>query len=382
MSNSNLEILQKNKNENNNNKKIIEKETYTKIKYLGEGTFGIVNLIQSNLTNIVYVCKDIDLSNLTKEKEKLALGEISVLKKCNHPNIILFKEAFITRNPKRELHLVMEYADSGDLEKKLIEQKQKNEHFEENIIINWLIQTCLGLKYLHNLHVIHRDIKPQNIFLTKKGIIKIGDFGISKVLDRNHKNTKTQIGTPLYMPPEVIESIKYDYKADIWSLGITFFELMYFSRPFGGNHTINLFMNIIKGKKRKSVNNNNNIYSEELIGIINKMISNDPNKRPTIDEILNVPFINKHLKEFLGKNKKLYNMKNKNKSISALRDFNGALKTIKEENENEEKNLKFLTQRPIKKDENISIINQFGKTQNNDINCLIYNDFSTKESVK
>ena len=382
MSNSNLEILQKNKNKNNtNNKQIIEKETYTKIKNLGEGTFGIVNLIQSNLTNILYVCKDIDLSNLTKQKEKLALGEISVLKKCKHPNIILFKEAFITKIQRRELHLVMEYADSGDLEKKLMEQKQKNEHFEENTIINWLIQTCLGLKYLHNLHVIHRDIKPQNIFLTKNGIIKIGDFGISKVLDRNHSNTKTQIGTPLYMSPEVIESIKYDYKADIWSLGITFFELMYFSRPFGGNHTINLYMNIIQGKKRKNFNNNNNIYSEELIDIINKMISNNPNQRPSLDDILNVPIINKHLQEFLGKNNKLYNMKNKNKSINVLRGFNGGLKTIKEKNENEEKDLKFLTQRSIKKDENISNINQFGKTHNNDINDIIYNDFSTKESI-
>jgi len=275
----------------------------------------------------------------------------------------------------------MEYADSGDLEKKLMEQKQKNEHFEENTIINWLIQTCLGLKYLHNLHVIHRDIKPQNIFLTKNGIIKIGDFGISKVLDRNHSNTKTQIGTPLYMSPEVIESIKYDYKADIWSLGITFFELMYFSRPFGGNHTINLYMNIIQGKKRKNFNNNNNIYSEELIDIINKMISNNPNQRPSLDDILNVPIINKHLQEFLGKNNKLYNMKNKNKSINVLRGFNGGLKTIKEKNENEEKDLKFLTQRSIKKDENISNINQFGKTHNNDINDIIYNDFSTKESI-
>ena len=191
MFNTYYENYQKNYNENNiKEKPNIEKETYTSKRFLGEGSYGKVYLIQSNLTKLEYVCKNIDLTSLNKENEKSALNEVRVLKKCKHPNIILFKEAFITRKPKRILHLITEYADNGDLEQIKKNQKQKNEYFEEKTIINWLIQICLALKYIHVLHVIHRDIKPSNIFLTKKGIIKIGDFGISKILAKDQKKKK------------------------------------------------------------------------------------------------------------------------------------------------------------------------------------------------
>ena len=342
------EINQKNNEKNSKVKLNIAKETYLQKEFLGSGSFGTVFLIESILSHIYYVCKHINLDGLTKEEEKKALSEVSVLKKCNHPNIINFKEAFITKNPKRRLHLITEYATEGDLGKKLIRQKEKKEYFSEKQIIYWLVQVCLALKYIHKLHVIHRDIKPSNIFLTKNGIIKIGDFGISKILIKNVKNTNTQIGTPNYMPPEVINSESYDYTVDIWSLGITFFELMTFKVPFKGNTDIGLFANIINGKKNTSINNNNGYYfSNELINIINKMIKKNPSERPTINEILNVPIINHYLKEFLKINKDLYKNINldlndsyneinykrkKNKSMDGIKQY---LDTIKEENENE-----------------------------------------------
>ena len=346
MNHTNYEIYQKNNNENYiMEKQNIEKETYSQKRFLGEGAFGKVYLIQSNKTNLEYVCKNIDLSSSSEEKQKSALSEVSVLKKCKHPNIILFKEAFITRKPKRVLHLITEYAENGDLEHIKKNHKQKNEYFEEKIIINWLIQICLALKYIHELHVIHRDIKPSNIFLTKKGIIKIGDFGISKILAKDYKNTKTHIGTAIYMAPEVIESEKYDYKADIWSLGITFFELTTFNFPFKGNNEFALLMNIINGKKYNSINNiNGNYYSDELIYIINRMIQKNPKDRPTIGEILDVPIIKKNLEEFLAKNKDLYDGLNLsvNDKIDNNREFKNKsanelmLTIINEENEDRE----------------------------------------------
>jgi NIMA (never in mitosis gene a)-related kinase len=387
MSYSNLENIKKNENEkypNSKNKQMITKETYLKTKFLGEGTFGVVYLIKSNLTNIEYVWKDIDLTRFPPEQEKKTLAEVSVLKKCKHPNIILFKEAFITKKPKKELHLILEYADSGDLDQQLNKQKKKKEYFKENLIINWLVQTCLGLKHIHYLHVIHRDIKPQNIFLTKNGIIKIGDFGISKVLEKNEKDTSTCIGTPLYMPPEIINHQKYDYKVDVWSLGVTFFELINFYRPYGGNHTIGVFTNIVEGKNQIRMSKNNNNYSQELINIINKMISMNPNQRPTIDEILNVPIINKHLKEFLQKNKKLYEGIDlhlsdshyvkinpiKNKSICGVLQYknkntNSSLNTINEVNETNN-DIKNLTQENYIND-NVNNIDddRISKTQKN-----------------
>ena len=347
MFNTKHQINKNNNNENNLIEKTdIFKETYLQKAHLGTGSYGRVYLIQSTLSHIDYVCKNIDLTSLTEEEEKASLNEVSVLKKCNHPNIIKFKEAFITKKPVKKLHLITEYANEGDLEKKLKSQKQKNEYFSEKQIINWLIQSCLALKYIHKLHVIHRDIKPSNIFLTKNGIIKIGDFGISKILMKNHKKTKAHIGTPIYMAPEVINSESYDYEVDIWSLGITFFELMTFHAPFKGNNQFGLFNNIINGIKYVSFNNVKKLsFSMELINIINKMISHNSSQRPTIDDILKVPVIQHNLKEFLENNKDLYknvnldlyeneyknnNIKNKSEDI-----INKNLSTISEEDENQ-----------------------------------------------
>lgn len=96
------------------------------------------------------------------------------------------------------------------------------------------------------------------------------------------------------MAPEVIESEKYDFKADIWSLGITLFELITFHFPFKGNNEYGLMMNIINGKKTMSINNINGYqYSEELIYIINRMIQKKPEDRPTIADIFDVPIIKK-----------------------------------------------------------------------------------------
>ena len=339
----------------NNNKKYIKnipRELYTQKKLLGEGSFGKVFLIESLNTHLEYACKDIDLSCLTKEEEKLAINEVTILKNCKHPNIISFKEAFITRKPERALHLITEYIDNGDLGKKKSQQKQINKPFEEEILINWLIQICLALKYLHNNNIIHRDIKPSNIMLTKNNIIKIGDFGISKALSKSCKKAKTFIGTPPYMAPEVINSEKYDYPADIWSLGITFFELMTFNVPFEGNSDMGLFKNIIEGNRFLRISNNS-FYSLELINIVKKMISNNPKQRPKIDEILDVPIIKKNLEIFLENNKELYNNKdfhliekknyNINKNIKNInnKNLNGKgdpmLTNISENEESEEK---------------------------------------------
>lgn len=286
-------------------KKESQIETYERIRPLGQGSFGQVYLIKSTLTSIEYVCKDIDLVHPSDETEK-ALQEVKILKKCKHPNIIAFKEAFITRYPNRALHLVTEYADSGDLHQKIESQKKKNQLFSESEIINWLIQICLALKYIHKLKIIHRDIKPSNIFLTKDGLIKIGDFGIAKALKKDQMGTRSAVGTPLYMPPEVIDSEKYDYRADIWSLGITFFEIMTFTLPFDGNSQMGLFNNIIEFKKKNSFNNNATIYSEGLINIVRKMFSKNPNDRPTIDEILSVPIIKENYTKFIENNKNKY----------------------------------------------------------------------------
>ena len=337
-------------NINNKHKNKYDKETYTQIKILGEGSFGKAYLVRSNLDNKEYVWKNIDLSKFDEKYKKYALDEISVLKNCKHPNIILFKEAFIIKKPFISLNLILEFADNGDIQEQLRQRKEKHEHFQEDQIINWLIQICLALKYIHNLHVIHRDIKPSNIFLTKKGIIKLGDFGISKVLSSKQINTNTFIGTPLFLSPEIINAEKYDYTADIWSLGVTFFELIYFALPFKGKSELGLYNNIINGIKNMSINESNEkiSYSKELIDIVNKMLSKNPKDRPNINEIFEVSIIKKYLKIFLEEHKSLYKdieLSDKRKdvkvrSVDDINQKNEKLLTIISENQDEKENFK------------------------------------------
>ena len=98
----------------------------------------------------------------------------------------------------------MEYADGGDLSKKIKEQKATGKLFDESIILDWFTQLCLAIKHVHDRKIIHRDIKGQNIFITKNNTVKLGDFGIARVLNKTMEKAKTVVGTPYYLSPEII----------------------------------------------------------------------------------------------------------------------------------------------------------------------------------
>ena len=117
----------------------------------------------------------------------------------------------------------MDYADGGDLYKLI--KNQKGVHFTEEQILDWFVQISLALKHIHDRKILHRDIKTQNIFLTSRKLIKLGDFGISKVLRGTMECARTAIGTPYYLSPEICENKPYNFKSDVWSLGCVLYEL-------------------------------------------------------------------------------------------------------------------------------------------------------------
>ena len=191
-----------------------------------------------------------------------------------------FKEVYVTANKK--LNIVMEYADGGDLSNKIKEQKKAGRPFEETTVLDWFTQMCLAIKHVHDRKIIHRDIKGQNIFITKANTVKLGDFGIARILNKTMDKARTVVGTPYYLSPEIIESKPYSFKCDVWSMGVVLYELCALAPPFTANSLQFLALKIVKGSYTPIQGS----YSKELKTLVAEMLSLDPGKRPSADQIL------------------------------------------------------------------------------------------------
>lgn len=140
---------------------------------------------------------------------------------------------------------------------------------------------------MHDRKILHRDIKCQNIFVTKSDIIKLGDFGIAKVLHRTVDVARSMVGTPYYLSPEIIENRPYSFKSDIWSLGVLLYELCALKPPFEGASMHFLSMQIVRGKYPMLPAH----FSREIKSLVSQMLTLDVRKRISINQILKTPII-------------------------------------------------------------------------------------------
>jgi len=144
-------------------------------------------------------------------------------------------------------------------------------------------------------------LKGQNIFLTKANLVKLGDFGIARVLSSTRENAKTMVGTPYYLSPEIINGKSYSFKSDIWSLGVVLYELCALKPPFDAQSLTFLAMKIIKGQYSPVPSQ----FSRELKNLVATLLQVEPLKRPTVNEILKFPLIQNRIQNFLSKSVKL-----------------------------------------------------------------------------
>ena len=184
-----------------------------------------------------------------------------------------------------------EYADDGDLNLKIEKLRQKKSPLTEKEIINYLIQICLALNHIHKKKIIHRDIKSGNIFLTKGGLVKLGDFGISKGFKNTWEKAKSKVGTPYYLSPEIINSKPYDSKSDIWALGVLLYEMMTFKMPFNANSLPALSLKILRGIYQCP----SSYYSKDLINLVKQCLTIEPKRRPSAEMILKMNFIKQRI---------------------------------------------------------------------------------------
>ncbi|CAD8099629.1 unnamed protein product [Paramecium sonneborni] len=211
---------------------------------LGDGSFSNVYKVRRLEDNLEYALKKVNLTNLSEKEKQNALNEVRILASIQHQNIIMYKEAFIDQ-VSNSLCIVMELASDGDLYQRIQKCIKAGSFFQENEILRYAFQILSALNILHEMKVMHRDIKSANIFLINNEV-KLGDLNVSKVAKQGLLYTQT--GTPYYASPEVWKDHPYDCKSDIWSLGCVLYEMAALKLPFQAEDMDSLYKKVIKGK--------------------------------------------------------------------------------------------------------------------------------------
>ncbi|XP_060267044.1 serine/threonine-protein kinase Nek1 isoform X16 [Ovis aries] len=266
-------------------------EKYIRVQKIGEGSFGKAILVRSTEDGRQYVIKEINISRMSNKEREESRREVAVLANMRHPNIVQYRESF---EENGSLYIVMDYCEGGDLFKRI--NAQKGILFQEDQILDWFVQICLALKHVHDRKILHRDIKSQNIFLTRDGTIQLGDFGIARVLNSTVELARTCIGTPYYLSPEICENKPYNNKSDIWALGCVLYEMCTLKHAFEAGNMKNLVLKIISGSfPPVSLH-----YSYDLRSLLSQLFKRNPRDRPSVNSILEKGFIAKRIEKFLS----------------------------------------------------------------------------------
>ena len=268
---------------------------YTKLSIVGKGAFGDIFLCRDTKKGgEQLILKQVQTKGLKASEVRATKQETAVLNHVSHPYIIGYHDTF---EDKGVVFIVMEYAAGGDLGR-LIAKRTKEApggaRFPESQIKQYARQLGSALEYLHGeVHLLHRDIKPKNVFLSGNGDVRLGDFGLSVALSKSGGEATKQVGTPLYMSPELAAGRPYDRSADIWAFGCTLYECMSFQPPWG--ELVGPDGQIEGGMKRleKALQNNTldvraltSHYSEELCEMLMKLLAKRREERLPLSKLL------------------------------------------------------------------------------------------------
>uniref|UniRef100_A0A8D0DEF9 non-specific serine/threonine protein kinase n=1 Tax=Sander lucioperca TaxID=283035 RepID=A0A8D0DEF9_SANLU len=298
-----IEIKKKVKQYEHVHRDINPNDLWEIIGELGDGAFGKVYKARNKETGVLAAAKVIE----TKCEEELEdyIVEIDILAKCDHRYIVKLLDAFYHDN---KLWIMIEFCPGGAVDATMLELDRGLTEPQIKVVCRQMLE---ALSYLHSMKIIHRDLKAGNILLMLDGDIKLADFGVSA------KNTKTLqrrdsfIGTPYWMAPEVVmcETMKdapYDYKADVWSLGITLIELAQIEPP---HHELNPMRVLLKiAKSEPPTLEQPHKWSQEFKDFLKKALDKNPETRPTVAQLTEHPFVrsvtsNRPLRELVAEAK-------------------------------------------------------------------------------
>lgn len=272
-------------------------DMFESVRRLGEGAGGAVYQVKQKHTGKMMAMKTIPANPETPPRQ--LRRELDFLSTCIHPNITEFYGAYLSSGnaAAAEVVLLMEFCEGGSLEtvsKKLREQKKR---IGEQVVAKIALGVLLGLDYLHGRKIIHRDIKPSNILLTRDGVVKLCDFGVSGVLVNSMAGTFT--GTSWYMSPERIRGDPYSIRSDVWSTGLTILELARNKFPYPPDlGPIELLSVIVNGdipeledEAQGPDGQPGAVWSQSMKDFVNRCLIIDGTHRPAPREILHDPWI-------------------------------------------------------------------------------------------
>uniref|UniRef100_A0A1S4GTG3 non-specific serine/threonine protein kinase n=1 Tax=Anopheles gambiae TaxID=7165 RepID=A0A1S4GTG3_ANOGA len=267
---------------------VLDLTGYRKVRSVGQGSFGVAVLYERQSDGQQVVMKQIALGNLAKPEREMAMNEVEVFSKLHHPNIIVYLGSSVRGDV---LLIEMEYADGGTLAQMLAVRSQ-SEPLPERFVLNLFEQLASALSYMHSQNILHRDLKTANVFLHGKGTVKVGDFGISKIMNSN-VHAQTVLGTPYYFSPEMCEGKEYDEKSDVWALGCIIGEMCCLKKAFTASNLFELVGKIMTAEYVPLPV----CYSDSLRHVLGLMFQIEPITRPSASELLQywIPLIYKNL---------------------------------------------------------------------------------------
>ncbi|KAI0105662.1 kinase-like protein [Nemania sp. FL0031] len=288
-----------------------ESDKYEVLEKIGHGSFGVIRKVKRKVDGMIMCRKEISYLKMSQKEREQLHAEFQILSSLRHPNIVgYFHREHLKQT--QDLHLYMEYCGNGDLGRVIRDLTRADKYAEEEFV--WIVFSQL-VTALYRCHygidppdvgnsilsiskttkpktppgavtILHRDLKPENVFLGENNSVKLGDFGLSKMI-QSHDFASTYVGTPFYMSPEICAAERYTLKSDIWSLGCVMYELCSREPPFNAKSHFQLVQKIKEGK----VATLPRIYSAELMNVIKDCLRVNPDLRPDTASLLNLPVV-------------------------------------------------------------------------------------------
>ncbi|TFK31646.1 kinase-like domain-containing protein, partial [Crucibulum laeve] len=281
-------------------------DQYESLDVIGNGSFGIIRKVRRKADGLIFARKELNFERMSERDRKQIVSEVNILKDLHHDHIVRYHDRYVDRDAGI-LYILMEYCGGGDLSTIIKQAMRQNRPIPEDTIWNYFMQILLALHHCHHpnghgrtpsssglggalesdgkdrrAQILHRDLKPDNVFLDESNTVKLGDFGLSKALPQA-SFANTYVGTPYYMSPELMQEKAYDSKSDIWSLGCLIYELCALKPPFHEAKTHSELSIFIRNGRIPPLPRG---YSTALSGVIKAMLNLNPAMRPSATQLL------------------------------------------------------------------------------------------------